>query len=491
MSSRSKHVGASNWRTAVLSLSGIQQVSAEKGLSERVTDKQRSTKPQYRPEGGSESPLRAEFTGDKVAPEGAPEKKELSAWRAQAELGRTYVRKANPNQAPALQGKPASWRDLGSALLNDNAGRAEKLDRHELDGQGAAPTYKTGGRRRSVWRTGAMFVSRQSGQPAVLQTVAPWGRLKTTAMGKTAMVVLPSVKGGPPRMVSMASEFTSADGQQPSALSDKHIMVAYTRPMSKLYAGQTIVTPLSEFVRSFQYRSKTADHAEGTGTDADAECAEHEAKENEEEKGEHKESVLQRGWRALTGLVGGQRQRKSNFEGAAPPFGSPEREEWEAGGRKKSKSKDTEGQEKEESESSETEKQASALRTIRNVGRRHQAGVEFTKKPDGQINISVEADPAGGMGTGDLLNGQPVPPAGAPDALPAAEAPEVPPPSADGQQGVPTGPVKPPKKAALVVGQRLTDAALGEGTVESIRGQDVVAVFGGQKYSTTLTALGV
>jgi hypothetical protein len=52
--------------------------------------------------------------------------------------------------------------------------------------------------------------------------------------------------------------------------------------------------------------------------------------------------------------------------------------------------------------------------------------------------------------------------------------------------------VKSPKKSAsfFVVGQMLDDPALGRGTVDSIVGQTVVATFGGQRYQTTLSALG-
>ena len=685
---RSSH----NWRSVLLSLSGIASVPAsdgsssaeikckaaapitirtvlsvskEKQMGKQVTDGQRKFKA-YQPEKGTAGPLRAEFTGDKTVAGGDPGQAGVRRWKDQAERGRRLNDKAVPGQQAILNQRSSTWRALGSSLLNDGGGRAETLQKHELDGQGAAAEYKTGGQRtwqqrtaniylrcpscghegdadvfgngadfarsrelmkvcpqcghefrfeegdamgtgkhtgvqpsgvheqsqrttrpdvdrdslhlrseddipprfrqegshrRSAWHTGAQFVSRQSGRPVVLQTVGPWSRIRTSEIARGAQMAIPrtSAEGTQIRVSSLK------DGER--EFGDNLVVVAYTRTDAQ-GTQTTVVCPLSEFVRSF--RSAEA-------------CSDTQVKpqgmKNNTKKKKKKTGTIERGWRAFKALAFGRdddvcpecgststeimppdfethgcktcgyqwttpestvdrgelsheellrhldAQRpphtaaEAAFEGAAPPFGSPEREEWEAGGRKSKKDdsdvddddEESEGT-AEEAEEEETEKKEAARGPRwpydtpdmrEELRRQRQAGVEFTKKPDGQINISVEADPVNGMGTADTVNGQPMPTApSAQPAAPAAEAPDTQGPSDVPGAGAQPGQVKPEaaaKKGAsslitvgqmLVVGQTVVDPQLGTGQVESIVGDQVLAVFSGHRYQTTLSALG-
>ena len=122
-----------NWKQLLVKLSGI---------SSDVTKRQQKRIP-YKNESGKESPLQAEFTGDKFPKSGDPAKKDVSSWREQNALGNKLNSKANPagGQSP---NKESNWRELGSALTNSVAGRAELVDKHEELAKGSEPEYKVG-----------------------------------------------------------------------------------------------------------------------------------------------------------------------------------------------------------------------------------------------------------------------------------------------------------------------------------------------------------
>jgi len=121
-----------NWKQILLKLSSI-NTSLTTQQQKRVL---------FKNEKGKETPLRAEFTGDKYPATGDPAKKEISTWKEQNAMDKTYRLKANPRNGDSLKEK--NWRYLKDVLTNENAGRAETVKTHDELAKGSEPTYKTG-----------------------------------------------------------------------------------------------------------------------------------------------------------------------------------------------------------------------------------------------------------------------------------------------------------------------------------------------------------
>jgi len=152
------------------------------------------------------------------------------------------------------------------------------------------------------------------------------------------------------------------------------------------------------------------------------------------------------------------RAYKEAFDGAAPPFGSPEREEWESG--KKKEPTQTLG---EEGIRYETDKPG---KPEDYKSKTKEAAVDFTQKPDGTINIAVEGLP-------DV----PVQPAD----MGAMEAPV-----AGGNTATPvTTPAATKGKSSSLVGKKVVDPLLGNGRITAVLDNRVIAAFADGQYETT------
>jgi hypothetical protein len=397
--------------------------------------------------------------------------------------------------------------------------------------------------RRSSWRKGGLFESKASGERVALQAVGLWQQLKTQEAIQEAQVVQPALSAQ-----GALKGYKVVTGAQ-AEFKPKQVVVAF------LKRGTLTVAPLSDFAQSFQpvlQEVAPFDQRKGVRVGARKSKAIEMGTPSTSTK---REGLLKKGWRSVMQFLnkeadvlpgdtqmGGDTQvleyyinldERGSFSAdvrdastgqtvydikAGAELGEDEQSIFDDG--YMSDPHDVQGlleylKElgivspnailKDMSRAERGYGRGSGLglsskrmpRVVRGQrGAQRQAGVEFTKKPDGQINISVEADPVNGMGTGDMLNGQPV------EAQPAPEAPEAQPPTTNPAPGEAPGPVEQPveapaaptpakgKKASIIsVGQMLTDPTLGQGTVDRIVGDRVVAVFGGREYETTIQAL--
>jgi hypothetical protein len=214
-----------NWKNLIFKLSSIN------------TDlvKQQQKRVPYKTKSGKDTPLQAEFTGDKFPTSGDSVKKELSAWKEQNAQFKKLDDKGNPSGGKSVN-TFSEWRYIGSALMNDNAGRAETMDSHEELAQGAAPSYKTGTR----FRVGAKFASRVTNNTAILKNVGAFSKFKDKVASKEYVYVGPFGESAPNN--------------------DNLVVVAYTRPGKN--DGITLLTPLNNFVASFEYIADLKDFDE-------------------------------------------------------------------------------------------------------------------------------------------------------------------------------------------------------------------------------------
>lgn len=466
-----------NWKQLLVKLSSIHT---------DITKSQEKRKP-FKNEKGKDTPLQAEFTGDKLPKSGDSAKKEVAAWREQNALGKKLNLKANPlgGISPI---KETNWRNLGSALTNSVAGRSETVDKHEELAMGSAPAYKTG----TKFRVGAKFASRKSNRVAIMQDMGTFSKFKD------------KIAAGTHKFINTTGEVAPAN--------ENLIVVAYTRPEVK---GETVLlTPLGNFVASFEHKADD-EMCDTSEKPEKVKIPEVEENPNNSDKGLHGESAMYDGTSSRvfdkatgyhgtivskSGPAGAVVKWDETGQSTVAPMSSLEvMSSWKSvlkavaegkpyycstcdagfseGQMNFHKGHDYEkkgeGEEKDDGEAVEEEEKGEKET-------KEAANIEFQKKPDGTVNISMEDTPEG---MGDMVNGmptgvpQPVAPAqpvGAQDV--AAPAPEVAP--AKG------------KKATYEVGSLIKDADLGDGTIESINGEEVIASFSGKKYKTTLDKLG-
>jgi transcription elongation factor Elf1 len=232
-----------------------------------------------------------------------------------------------------------------------------------------------------------------------------------------------------------------------------------------------------------------------------------------------------------------KRSYKEAFEGAAPPFGSPEREEWSSGKKKDEEPESTpdkddkttkeanqyfhcpncghqgdvsdfplnepdmgrmtqrcpqcgksfdvdEGDmvntDKSKGQPADSYDDFGINRNYRGANRTNsgkQAAVDFTQKPDGTINIAVEGLPDVPASPQDM-GAMEAPVTGTGNGTGAAATPATPP---------DTGNTPPAKggKSSNMVGRKVVDSVLGNGTVTAVRGNQVIASFADGNYTTS------
>lgn len=529
------------WKQTLLAFAGV--------ASDDVTKKQKSDKAHYKSEvGDKESPLRAEFTGDKFPTDGKPEKHEQSAWKEMNRQFQTLKGKGEPKPTP-------NKKEFGSPLTDKTqGGRAEELKSKEELGKGAEPEYKTG-QKKPMFRIGAKFGALKTNSIVTINAVGIFGKFKAKVASNEITYLDPTGKKQPEsdNMVVVAYRH-AADGKtyaakvidffgafvplekrahkldetaqtimtsdisqlgdnlkkyiaydEPQYLQNNVLLCQQLEHQFSEAAAHHGVAPLDESemsISSSQKQAKSPPHSEYTM---------HELKKNKKinpwavawdmkNKGKHlhekkpKDSAwktfLQRLADAVNPVSKGKDEfpdggkgdanswtnemldvaeimdkdadtrgehfagRKQGyteaFKGAAPPFGSPEREEWESG-KKKEPEPTKDGQEKPDDQSKE-------------------AAVDFTQKPDGTINIAVEGLP-------DV----PV----QPQDMGAMEAPV-----AGGNVATPvTTPAATKGKSSSLIGRKLVDPILGNGEVIAVEGNRVIASFADGKYETTIDKL--
>lgn len=128
-----------NWKTFFLRLGGQPRYTpGVKGVKTAGgnTDKRKT----YVQESGVDTPLQAEFTGDKLPSGGDSVKKELASWKSQAAAFDSQVKKEVPK-------KSTTQREFGSPLMTPDRARVEQLTKKDEIGLGAEPAYVTGGNR--------------------------------------------------------------------------------------------------------------------------------------------------------------------------------------------------------------------------------------------------------------------------------------------------------------------------------------------------------
>jgi len=188
-----------NWKRMLLKLSGI---------NSDVTDKQTKVK-NY-----DNTPLRAEFTGDKHPSTGNSAEKDVSAWKSQYNQYKSYKNKSKED-----------LRSLNSTLLNERAGRAED-DHDDSVGKGAAPKYKTS----TKYRIGAKFASVKTNTLAIIKDIGTYSSFED-------------------KIASGEYRYVDAMGKtQPDH--PNLVVVAYVRPEKNDNA--VLLTSLSNFYKSFR-----------------------------------------------------------------------------------------------------------------------------------------------------------------------------------------------------------------------------------------------
>jgi len=454
-----------SWKQTLLSFAGV---------ADEVTKKEQK-RPGYKSEeGGKESPLKGEFTGDHFPSSGNPVKHEQSDWKSMSQKFKTDRSKGEPKPEP-------NKKDFGSPLVDKNqTGRAEAVKTKEEIGRGAEPKYVTG-QRKPLLHLGARFGALNTDSTVTVNAVCVYGKLKSKVASGDITYLDPKGKNKPEsdnmvviayrhskdgktyaaKVTDFLAAFASLDKMAKSPPHSEYTMhelkknkdidnpwaVAWdmknkgkhlhdTKPKDKKKKKSTWRSLLQMFsadkvppkgsdefptggkgdkdswtnemldvaeimdkdcTRDKHYASrKFASFAEWFAANVHSPIlAEeyqqyvHQAKQEGIEQVKSFHQWMIEYWEYKNEYVTGDEitaSRKSQsykeaFEGAAPPFGSPEREEWESG---KSKKKDKPQSQSQTQQKDGQEKPDDTTK---------EAGVDFSQKPDGTINISVEGVP--------------------------------------------------------------------------------------------------